>query len=222
MMNNPVIRLKTAQHPTAKPHALPGFQSINRYWDKVNNIFTAKILPGEFYVTTNHELITTVLGSCVSACIRDPIFGIGGMNHFMLPLEGNHGSSAWKNAGNSAATRYGNVAMELLINNILKHGGERKNLEVKVFGGGRILTQMTDVGRRNIDFVREYLQVEGLNIAAEDLGDTTPRKVNYDPISGKVRVKKLRSLHNDTIITREQTYMRDLEEQPTTGEIDLF
>lgn len=221
-MNSSIIKLKTPQQPGAKPHALPGFKSINRYWDKINNTFTAKILPGEFYVTTNNELITTVLGSCVSACIRDPIFGIGGMNHFMLPLEGDHGSTAWKNAGSSAATRYGNVAMELLINNILKHGGERKNLEVKLFGGGRILTQMTDVGRRNIEFVREYLKVEGLRVVAEDLGDTNPRKVNYDPISGKVRVKKLRSLHNDTIITREQSYMRDLEEQPEAGEIDLF
>ena len=126
-MNSSIVSLKAAQQAGVKPPALPGFNAINRYWDKVNNCFTAKILPGEFYVTTHHELITTVLGSCVSACIRDPIFGIGGMNHFMLPLEGDHSSTAWKNAGNSASTRYGNVAMELLINNILKHGAERDN-----------------------------------------------------------------------------------------------
>jgi chemotaxis protein CheD len=221
-VKNSVINLKLKQQPNHKPHALPGFNEINRYWDKVNNTFTAKILPGEFYVTTNRELITTVLGSCVSACIRDPIFGIGGMNHFMLPLEGVNSSNAWKNTDNCAATRYGNVAMELLINNILKHGGDRKNLEVKVFGGGKILAQMTDVGRRNIDFVREYLNVEGFEISAEDLGDNTPRKILYDPITGKVRLKKLRSLHNNTIIHREKTYMRDLEQQPTEGEIDLF
>ncbi len=221
-MNSPVINLKACQKPGIKPHALPNFKSINRYWDKVNNTFTAKILPGEFYVTTNHELITTVLGSCVSACIRDPIFGIGGMNHFMLPLEGEHGSSVWKNAGNSAATRYGNVAMELLINNILKHGGSRDNLEVKVFGGGKILAQMTDIGWRNIEFVRGYLQIEGFVIKGECLGDTHPRKVNYDPMTGKVRVKKLRSLHNNTIVNREQTYMHDLDKQPAEGEIDLF
>lgn len=221
-MSNTVVKLTTPQQPGAKPHALSGFKSINRYWDKINNTYTAKILPGEFYVTTHRELITTVLGSCVSACIRDPIFGIGGMNHFMLPLEGENSSTAWKNAGNSEAARYGNIAMELLINNILKHGGERNNLEVKVFGGGRILAQMTDVGRRNIEFVREYLQVEGFKILAEDLGDNTPRKIIYDPLTGRVRVKKLRSLHNDTIIHREKKYMRDLEEQPAEGEIDLF
>jgi chemotaxis protein CheD len=221
-MNSSIVSFKAAQQSGIKPQALPGFKSINRYWDKVNNSFTAKILPGEFYVTTNRELITTVLGSCVSACIRDPIFGIGGMNHFMLPLEGDHSSNAWRNAGNSASTRYGNVAMELLINNILKHGAERANLEVKVFGGGKILTRMTDIGKRNIEFVRDYLHTEGFNVSAEDLGDTHPRKIIYDPMSGKVRVKKLRSLHNDTIIHREQTYMHDLEQQPIEGEIDLF
>jgi chemotaxis protein CheD len=112
--------------------------------------------------------------------------------------------------------------MELLINNILKHGAERANLEVKVFGGGKILTRMTDIGKRNIEFVRDYLHTEGFNVSAEDLGDTHPRKIIYDPMSGKVRVKKLRSLHNDTIIHREQTYMHDLEQQPIEGEIDLF
>ena len=221
-MNSSAMHLRPRQQPRTKPHALPGFKSINRYWDKVNNTFAAKILPGEFYVTTHHELITTVLGSCVSACIRDPIFGIGGMNHFMLPLEGKNSSSAWKNAGNSAATRYGNVAMELLINNILKHGGDRYNLEVKVFGGGKILTQMTDIGRRNIEFVLDYLQTEGLIVKGQDLGDAYPRKVNYDPMTGKVRVKKLRSLYNDTITKRERNYMHDLKQQPAEGEIDLF
>lgn len=221
-MTSSIVSLRAGQQAAAKPHALPGFKSINRYWDKVNNCFAAKILPGEFYVTIHQELITTVLGSCVSACIRDPIFGIGGMNHFMLPLEGENSSKAWRNAGNSASTRYGNVAMELLINNILKQGGDRRNLEVKVFGGGRILAQMTDIGNRNIEFVREYLQTEGLMLSAEDLGDTHPRKVIYDPMTGKVRVKKLRSLHNNTIIHREQAYIRDLEQQPKEGEIDLF
>ncbi len=221
-MNSAVTNLKSRQQTEIKPPALSGFKSIHRYWDKGSNSFAAKILPGEFYVTPHHELITTVLGSCVSACIRDPVFGIGGMNHFMLPQEVDHAGRVCSNFANSAAARYGNVAMELLINNILKHGGERRNLEVKVFGGGKILVQMTDIGRRNIEFVREYIRTEGLLIVREDLGDIYPRKVNYDPITGKVRVKKLRSLHNNTIAHREQTYMHDLEQQPVEGEIDLF
>jgi len=202
--------------------ALSGFSSIKRYWDKVNNTVTAKILPGEFYVTTHNELITTVLGSCVSACIRDKVFGIGGMNHFMLPLDCEDSSNAWRNAGASAATRYGNVAMEYLINSILKHGGARKNLEVKLFGGGKILAKMTNVGDRNIEFVVDYLRVENLTVAVQDLGDIYPRKVNYYPLTGKVRMKKLKSLHNHTIIERESAYLQDLESKPVEGEINLF
>ncbi|NOZ53385.1 MAG: chemoreceptor glutamine deamidase CheD [Gammaproteobacteria bacterium] len=208
--------------PTTIHRALPGFSSIKRYIDKSNNSITAKILPGEFYVTTQNELITTVLGSCVSACIRDKVFGIGGMNHFMLPLENEDSSNEWRNAGMSAATRYGNVAMEYLINSILKHGGTRQNLEVKLFGGGKILAKTTDVGARNVEFVLHYLNIEGLSIDAQDLGDIYPRKVIYNPLSGKVRMKKLKSLHNNTIVDRENAYLQDLGKKPEAGEIDLF
>lgn len=201
---------------------LPGFEHINRYWDKMHGTNAAKILPGEYYVTTQNEEIVTVLGSCVSACIRDRIFGIGGMNHFMLPMTNANSSDAWQNASISAATRYGNFAMEHMINTILSNGGARKNLEVKVFGGGKILAQMTDIGRRNIDFVREYIATEGLNLVAEDLGDIYPRKVMYNPITGKVKMKKLRSLHNNTVVERETEYMQKLDIEPVESEIDLF
>lgn len=203
------------------PRPLNGFSHINRYWDKMHNSFAAKILPGEYYVTTNNELIVTVLGSCVSACIRDPVFGIGGMNHFMLPVS-NGQYDTWGNTHISVATRYGNFAMEHMINEILKNGGERKNLELKVFGGGRILAQMTDVGKRNIQFVLEYIQTEGLKLVARDLGDIYPRKVMYHPLSGKVKVKKLLSLHNNTIVERETRYMQTIDTKPVEGEIDLF
>ena len=99
-----------------------GFQDIKRYWDKTNDIFAAKILPGEYYVTANNEAIVTVLGSCVSACIRDKVFGIGGMNHFMLPINKNETNEKISAMGNAA--RYGNFAMEQMINDILKNGGD--------------------------------------------------------------------------------------------------
>jgi chemotaxis protein CheD len=199
---------------------LPGFEHINRYWDKNQEMIAAKILPGEFYVTTQNEIIVTVLGSCVSACIRDPVFGIGGMNHFMLPIQGEKGS--WEKQGLGLATRYGGYAMEHLINEILKNGGMRKNLEIKVFGGGKILAQMTDVGEKNIRFVLEYLKMERLNLVNHDLGDIYPRKVHYFPKSGRVRIKKLRSMHNDTITAREREYMRNISSSRQEGEIDLF
>lgn len=201
--------------------ALKGFEKINRYWDRQREIHTAKILPGEYYVTTKSELITTVLGSCVSACIRDPAMNIGGMNHFMLPASENNMASI---GAGTEATRYGNFAMELLINEILKNGGRRDYLEVKVFGGGNVIKQMTitDIGGRNASFVREYLATEGLEIVSQDLGDIYPRKVLYDPMSGKVQVRKLRSTHNNTVIQRETGYSQELKKQPDAGSIELF
>lgn len=202
------------------PSSLPGFEAINRYWDRTHDAAAAKILPGEFYVTTADEVIVTVLGSCVSACIRDRVFGIGGMNHFMLPATTGSASGAARLP--DAAARYGNFAMELLVNTILKHGGSRKNMEVKIFGGGRVLAQLTDVGHRNIAFVREYIQTEGLDLLAEDVGDRYPRKVAYFPKTGRVRVKRLKAMHNDTVVTRENRYLRELQSQPVSGEIELF
>ncbi|GAB4278728.1 MAG: chemoreceptor glutamine deamidase CheD [Methylomicrobium sp.] len=201
------------------PPTVSGFESINRYWDRENNIVAAKLLPGEYYVTTENEMITTVLGSCIAACIRDNVTGIGGMNHFMLPETASDslGSSLIGNA-----TRYGNYAMEHLINTILANGGKRKNLEVKVFGGGKIIPTLGDVGLRNIGFVLDYIDTEALNLLAQDLGDIYPRKVNFFPKTGKVRMKKIKDLHNDTIALRESQYRRTLKETPIEGEIELF
>ena len=201
--------------------SLPGFENINRYWDKQHDIQAAKILPGEYYVTNNNELVTTVLGSCVSACIRDRVFGIGGMNHFMLPLSEGKG---WGGASDftSTATRFGNYAMEHMINDILKHGGHKKQLEAKIFGGGRMMDAQTDIGRTNIDFVCGYLKTEGIPVLAQDVGDIYPRKVIYFPESGKVRVKKLKNMHNSTVLKRETQYRKEIVEQPVQTDIELF
>ncbi len=199
---------------------LLGFEHINRYWDKTNNIYSAKILPGEYYVTKSEEQIVTVLGSCISACIRDRIRGIGGMNHFMLPET--KGDGSWAGSNNNTAARYGNYAMEHMINDILKNGGSRENLEVKICGGGKILQRMTDIGMKNIAFVRTYLSMEGLQLLAEDVGDIYPRKVQYTPFTGKLKIKKLRTLHNETIIERESEYQHEIEDVPVAGEVELF
>jgi chemotaxis protein CheD len=200
------------------PPSPPGFEHIKRYWDQSRQLHVAKILPGEFYVSTSGEMITTVLGSCVSTCIRDRKLGVGGMNHFMLP------SSArvddW--GGPSTSARYGSYAMETLINEILKAGGRRENLEVKAFGGGRIVSSFTDIGRKNIAFLHEFLQIEGLRLTAEDLGGIYPRKVNFFADSGRAQLKRLRSMHNDTILARESRYLEELEEKPVQGNVELF
>ncbi len=202
-----------------QPICLTEFEHINRYWDEAHGTWVAKILPGEYYVTTQaNEVVATTLGSCVSACIRDKVLGIGGMNHFMLPIKAEHASDTWMDS----ATRYGSYAMEHLINHILKNGGNRKNLEVKLAGGGKVIANMSDVGARNIEFVLEYLRIEGITVAAQDLGDIYPRKVMYYPASGRLRVKRLRTLHNETVFEREQAYQRELDIQPDSGEIELF
>jgi len=142
--------------------SIQGFDHVNRYLDRNHGIVAAKILPGEYYVTAENELITTVLGSCISACVRDKETGIGGMNHFMLPET----TAAKMKQGSDAlignATRYGNYAMEHLINTILSNGGKRKNLEIKVFGGGKIIPTLGDVGKSNISFILDYIDQEGL------------------------------------------------------------
>ena len=211
-----------SQDPDRGPRpALRGFRTINRYWDRLHHCYAAKLLPGDYYITTHDEIIVTTLGSCISACIRDRIFGIGGMNHFMLPRQSLFVDN-WSNTRLSLANRYGSNAMENLINDILKNGGERKNLEVKIFGGGKILAQMTDIGRNNIEFIKQYIQTEGLNLLAEDIGGVHPRKIIYFPLTGKVRVKKLRSLQNQTIIERETQYLQDIQSVPISGDIELF
>lgn len=186
------------------------------------NLVAAKILPGEFYVSLHGEMIATVLGSCISACIRDRVHGIGGMNHFMLPVQGEYSSAQWGVSSVSAPSRYGNWAMEFLINEILKAGGERQNLEVKVFGGGNVLSNMTSVGIRNIEFVKTYLAQEGLQIKASDVGDQFPRKVLYFPDTGAVKVRKLKQTNNNTVVQREKAYIEGIISQPKSGDIELF
>jgi chemotaxis protein CheD len=182
----------------------------------------ARILPGEFYITRHQEVITTVLGSCITACIRDPLAGVGGMNHFILPEDTTHGKSAWLDQGAGLATRYGSFAMESLVNGLLKLGAHRERLEVKLFGGGHILNVEMDVGDRNIEFARRWVRTEGYRLAAEDVGLNAPRRVVYFPASGIVRVKYLRTLECRNIVQREQNYRRTAADKTTANDIELF
>lgn len=187
------------------------------YRDRGFDIDAAKITPGDYFVTGRDMLIVTVLGSCVSACIRDPKLRIGGMNHFMLP---EYSRDAEGLVGVSA--RYGAYAMEILINQLLKLGAQRKNLEVKVFGAGKVLAGLGDIGQRNAEFVREYLRLEKIRLAAEDLGGIYPRKVYFFPYSGRVLVKQLRSVSNNTIFIREKAYSESLQTKQVGGDVEFF
>jgi chemotaxis protein CheD len=209
---------------TPKPGAVSGFDKIQRFWDPALSHWNAKILPGEYYVTRNDEVITTVLGSCISACIRDPSAQVGGMNHFMLPEDSSSGDgNRWLDPVAGLATRYGSHAMESLINELLKLGASRSRFEIKLFGAGRILASVTDVGARNIEFVHEYLKTEGLRTLAEDLGDIYPRRVAYFPTSGKVKVRRLKPLEATSIAERERKYLTDIGSGASQGgDVELF
>jgi len=203
------------------PRALPGFEHVRRYRDVVRGVIIAKLLPGDFYVTYEDEVLDTVLGSCVAACIRSPRLRMGGMNHFMLPRPSGAGADTWEDV-RGRATRYGLASMEQLINRILSAGATRNELEVKVFGGARVLTAMTDIGDHNVSFVRDFLKNEGLKVVAEDVGDVCPRHVQFFPTTGKVRVRQLGRGQQMGVASREEKYLQVLDKHPVAGEIDLF
>lgn len=204
------------------PPCIPGFEGISRFWDVKHNVCAAKILPGEYYVTNQKEMITTVLGSCISACIRDVRTGIGGMNHFMLPGCNTKHSGSWADAG-SLETRFGVAAMENLINEILKQGCVKKNLEIKLFGGGDVMSmKQNSVGEKNIAFALNFVRDEGFTIASQDMGGESPRKVIYFPETGKVLVKKLRTVQTAAIAAEETRYASKFEEKPSFGTVELF
>lgn len=199
-----------------------GYEEIlapNVYFDREHNIEAAKIMPGEYYATGRDMVLVTVLGSCVCACLRDRKSGIGGMNHFMLPDAGGDQGSPLADSA-----RYGAYAMEILINQLLKMGAKREHLEAKVFGGGAVLRGFTvaNVGERNAEFVLDFLQTESIPVLAKDLLDIYPRKVYFFPASGLVRVKRLKHVHNNTVVDRESEYKMRLRYSRVEGDIELF
>jgi len=215
-----MARPSNAAHESL-PTAMPGFEHVRRYRDVVKGLVIAKLLPGDFYVTRQDEVLDTVLGSCVAACIRCPRLRIGGMNHFMLPRPTRVGIDTWDDV-RGRATRYGTASMEQLINRILSSGAVRSELEVKVFGGARVLAAMTDIGVHNVSFVRDFLKNEGIRVAAEDVGSTCPRHVQFFPLSGRVRVRHLGAGQQSGVVSREVKFLKGLDKQPVGGEIDLF
>lgn len=197
------------------PQQLPGFLGVHRFWDAGDGHWVAQVLPGEFYVTRSAEVIATTLGSCVSTCIRDPILGLGGLNHFMLPEEP-------RNDVGGGAMRYGYFAVERLINVLVKHGARRENLEIKIFGGGKVIPGMSDVGRANIEFVRKYFETELLDVVAEDVGGGYARRLRYYPETGRALVKRLPTGEATEVARNEKELKARLSLRPPVGEVELF
>jgi len=174
---------------------------------------TVKILPGEYFVHNEDILIMTTLGSCIAACLWDRTARVGGMNHFMLP----------DGAGDSG--RYGSYAMELLINEMMKRGASRMNMEAKVFGGGQVVAGMNslNVGERNTSFVIDYLKMERIPIMSKDVLDVYPRKVCFLPASGKAMVKRLAAANAEALVAQDRAAaQRAVPANTGGGSVDLF
>jgi len=206
-------------HRPAAPEADHFTSGSRRYRDPRFDAIAVKVFPGEHFVTENpDEMLVTILGSCVTACIRDPLSGVGGMNHFMLPEAMGGG---WDTA--SGSMRYGNVAMERLINDILARGGIRQRLEIKVFGGGNVMKGATsNIGHRNADFVETYLGAENLPIAAHHLRGSLPRRVHYFPSTGRVMLLELQRTEEEAVVRSEGLYKSKILIEPIAGSAELF
>jgi chemotaxis protein CheD len=193
-------------------------RSSRRYFDPRFEATIITVAPGEHEITAaKDEIVATVLGSCISVCMRDPTAGVGGLNHFLLPK--NNGAA---DAG--AGERYGDTAMEVLINGLLKRGAKRANLEAKVFGGARVLSgaTMLAIGDGNIAFVTEFLNREGIRVVSKDVGGTRSRRIHYQPSTGRAWVQHVQPTARDSGQEQEVAYLNRLKTQPVAGEIEIF
>ena len=209
-----------AVRQTSNSETVTGDQApaSRRFYDNESAAWMVKVFPGEYHVTSKpDEVLVTVLGSCVSACIRDPLKGIGGMNHFMLPQSK---SGSW--GGDNQSTRFGNFAMEKLINELLKAGCSRNSLEIKMFGGGNVTDTRNQIGTENAEFALRYLEAEGLRCVAKDLGGQLPRRIHYYPMTGKVVRRLLGGTESSAVVREEKDYASRLSSHTTAGEIEFF
>jgi chemotaxis protein CheD len=167
------------------------------YYDRDFSTVAVKILPGEFFATADATAITTLLGSCVSVCLYDRGSGVGGMNHFMLPellQGGNPVLCTGQCCIDLRCARFGSCAMRQLLQQLDALGANRRRLEAKLFGAGRMIAGMTDIGEKNASFALEHLKRQGIPVIASDLGDCCPRKVIFFPATGRALVKRFRDL----------------------------
>lgn len=191
----------------------------HRYLDPASQRWVVKVLPGTHHLSPpgSDELISTVLGSCVAACMFDPQAGIGGMNHFMLPHDE---EGEW--GGVSLSLRYGNHAMETLINDLLKAGASKPNLVCKFFGGGNVMNTMKGVGDQNADFAREFARSEKLNVAAFDLGGTRGRRIVFDPSTGQAWRRLLQKRDTTGVVKVERKLRAAPPLRRPDSSIELF
>ena len=174
------------------------------------------LVQGEFRVSDDPQVVfTTILGSCVGACIRDPVRGVGGMNHFLLP-----GAEAGADARDSE--RLGVHLMELLVNGLMRQGAHRDRLEAKIFGGARMMRGLSDIGKKNTEFAIQFLKYEGIRVVGGDSGGEQGRRLQFWPVSGRARQSYISSGVESANRSSAIQAQRAPVERVAAGEIDLF
>lgn len=180
--------------------------------------------PGEYKVTKDEIIISTVLGSCVSVALYDPLNRQGGMNHFLLPRADHIPVDDLFLL--KEETRYGLYAMEILLNNLLKLGSLKKNLKAKVFGGSNMFytkDRESSIGNMNAEFALKFLQNEGIPVLSSDTGGHLGRKILYFPKEGRILLKKLESSRKNRLISKDERKFGDsLEKKKESQDIILF
>jgi chemotaxis protein CheD len=196
----------------------PEQRTTGAYYHPHFDAHIVKVMLGQHKISARvDEMLVTTLGSCVAACIRDPVIGLGGMNHFLLPeIPDSSDDHA------SAAARYGSVAMELLINQLLAAGGRRSRLEVKLFGGAKVIDTTLDIGAKNGEFALAYIRREGLTLVSHDLGGLSARRIHFFPSSGRVLRRVLRPEVLSETVSQELNFMSSLRHKPIAGDVELF
>ena len=208
--------------------AITGGAQYSEFWDPREKRETLRVLPGGYCVTQGQHLITTILGSCVAACIRDPKARVGGMNHFMLPEAPDDSEETWGGLSGTEA-RYGDYAMTCLINELMARGARRENMQVKIFGGGDVMGAPKSgasleraVGTRNVAFVKRFLTNEGFTILSEDVGLRFSRSLRYLPATGQAWVKQMDHRANNEELEYRKRLRNEHEDRQDEGDVEFF
>ncbi len=209
--------IRTGMAERRRPNPADDIGVRSKYFDHHFKTTVHKIHEGDFCVLskTDHVIMTT-LGSCISVCMTDPVVKVGGRNHFLLF------SDRSENGTNGYSMRYGNNAMETLFNEILKRGGIKERLIIKAFGAGNVLNINANIGAKNEAFLKKYIQDEEMKLDTCDLGGNMPRRVAFFPSTGKVFVKHLQRAGDRMIAKEEEHFRKKIEQQPVSGDIELF
>ncbi len=186
------------------PPLEPPYDKVTRYIDPHTGLATAKLVPGQLFVGGTRDCITTVVGSCLTVCMHEPRARCGGMLQFLLPCP--RSPAPPRTAGLDASERYAYFALEALVDALQLRGARRANMVVKLFGAAQVDPELAESSRETIRQVRDYLRVERMAVEGADTGLLQARKIVFHPGEGRVRLKKLGELPNDTLPRREREY----------------